>query len=51
MGSPLATLKTVMRDQSTAALPFGVSLMTWGNALCWSLYGLILAQDPMVRIN
>eukprot|EP01031_Cornospumella_fuschlensis_P038608 gene38608-46936_t len=48
MGSPLATLKTVIRDQSTAALPFGVSLMTWGNALSWSLYGLILAQDPMI---
>eukprot|EP01039_Chlorochromonas_danica_P003937 gene3938-4305_t len=48
MGSPLATLRTVVRDRSTASLPFGISLMTWGNALCWTLYGFLVADDIML---
>ena len=48
MGSPLATLSTVIREKSTASMPFGTSLMTWGNAISWSLYGLMIANDPMV---
>ena len=47
-GSPLATLKTVIRDKSTASLPFPTSLATWCNAFSWSLYGLMIAHDPMI---
>lgn len=48
MGSPLATLSTVIRDKSTESMPFGTSLATWCNACSWSLYGLIVAKDFMV---
>lgn len=48
MGSPLATLRTVIRDRSTSAMPFGISLATWLNAISWSLYGLLIADDVMV---
>ena len=51
MGSPLATLRTVIRDRCTASMPFNTSLMAWCNALSWTLYGLIIANDVMVRIN
>ena len=47
-GSPLATLQTVIRDRSTASLPFPTSLATWCNAFSWSLYGLMIAHDPMI---
>ena len=48
MGSPLATLKTVIATKSTEALPFYFSLMTFGNALSWSLFGVVVAKDPLV---
>ena len=38
-GSPLATLGTVLKNKSTAALPFANSFTTWLNALCWFSYG------------
>jgi solute carrier family 50 (sugar transporter) len=47
-GSPLATVKTVIRDKSTAALPFATSLTTWLNALSWASYGCLVAHDPMI---
>jgi len=47
-GSPLATLKTVVKDKSTASLPFLPSLTTWLNALSWASYGLLVAHDPMI---
>jgi len=50
MGSPLSTLRTVINERSTSSLPFFTSLTTFGNALSWSLYGLIIAHDPMVYI-
>lgn len=50
MGSPLATLSTVVREQSTNAMPFTTSLLTWGNAFSWSLYGLVIADDKMVSV-
>jgi hypothetical protein len=49
VGSPLATLQTVIREKSTTSMPFLSSLTGWCNALSWSLYGLVLAKDPMVR--
>ncbi len=48
MGSPLATLGTVLKEKSTAALPFYPSLMTFFNALSWSLYGLLVSKDPLI---
>ena len=50
MGSPLATLKTVLTERSTASLPFFTSVTTWLNALSWMLYGSLIANDPMVII-
>ena len=48
MGSPLATLKTVLTDKSTASLPFWTSISGWINSLSWLAYGIIIANDPMV---
>merc|ERR1711871_224847 len=47
-GSPLATLGTVLMEKSTAALPFMNSFSTWLNALCWVLYGTLIAHDVMI---
>jgi solute carrier family 50 protein (sugar transporter) len=47
-GSPLATVGTVLKDKSTAALPFLTSFTTWMNAFSWSLYGILIANDPMI---
>jgi solute carrier family 50 protein (sugar transporter) len=48
MGSPLATLKTVISSKSTESLPLGTSLVTAANALSWTLYGILVAQDKMI---
>jgi len=48
MGSPLATLKTVIQSRSTAALPFPTSFMGFCNSLSWSAYGLLVANDVMI---
>jgi solute carrier family 50 protein (sugar transporter) len=47
-GSPLATVGTIIRDKSTAALPFLNSFTTWLNALTWLLYGSLIAHDVMI---
>ena len=47
-GSPLATLGTVLKNKSTAALPFANSFTTWLNALCWFSYGILVAHDIMI---
>lgn len=49
-GSPLVTLRTVIKDKSTAALPLFTSTAGWLNSCSWSLYGFLVANDPMVRI-
>ena len=48
MGSPLATLGTVLKERSTAALPLYPSLFTWCNAASWSVYGLLISKDVMI---
>jgi solute carrier family 50 (sugar transporter) len=48
MGSPLATLQTVIRDKSTASLPLVPSAMSFFNSYSWMLYGFLIANDPMV---
>ena len=42
-------MSTVIRDRSTASLPFTTSFATWCNALSWSAYGLLVAHDIMVN--
>lgn len=48
MGSPLATLKTVIETKNTSAMPFATSLATFFNAASWTGYGFLVANDPMV---
>jgi solute carrier family 50 (sugar transporter) len=50
MGSPLATLATVIREKSTNSLPFSTSVATFFNALSWSLYGVLEANDAIVYV-
>ncbi len=49
-GSPLATLKTVLKTKSTEALPFLTSFMMFCNAIAWSSYGILLAKDPFITV-
>lgn len=51
MGAPLATLGNVIRDKSTASLPFNSSLMSFFNSLSWTLYGYMVANDVVVRTS
>ena len=48
MASPLAVLRTDIRDRSTAALPFLPSLATFCSAASWFAYGLVVADNPMI---
>lgn len=48
LASPLATLKTVIETKSTNSLPFWTSVNTWCNGLAWSLFGLLVMNDPFV---
>jgi hypothetical protein len=49
-GSPLAVINTVLKEKSTAALPFWTSLVTWLNTFSWVLYGWIVAHDSMILL-
>jgi uncharacterized protein with PQ loop repeat len=44
-GSPLASIQTVIREKSTASLPFVLSHVLWANNLSWILYGYLVAND------
>mmetsp|Transcript_30359 Transcript_30359/g.30858 ORF Transcript_30359/g.30858 Transcript_30359/m.30858 type:complete len:207 (-) Transcript_30359:47-667(-) len=50
MGSPLATLRNVISERSTISMPFSLSLSAWMNALSWLMYGLIVANDPIIYL-
>ena len=50
LGSPLATLGTVIREKSTASLPFTTTLFMTLNALSWMSYGLLITHDFMVSV-
>ena len=47
-GSPLAVMRTVIKDKSTAALPFSTSFVIWLNSISWLLYGLLVAHDILI---
>jgi solute carrier family 50 (sugar transporter) len=48
MASPLAAMGTVLRDRSTASMPFATSALTTLNVLVWLVYGLVVADDIMI---
>jgi solute carrier family 50 protein (sugar transporter) len=49
-GSPLAVIRTVIKDKSTASLPFFTSIITWINNLSWVLFGLVVVHDPYIYV-
>ncbi len=49
-GSPLAVMRTVIMEKSTATMPFPTSFVTWLNNLSWVLFGYIVVHDPYVYI-
>ena len=47
-GSPLAVIRTVIRDETTDAMPFKTSFFFFLNAISWLCYGLFVSNDIMV---
>lgn len=47
-GGPLSALKTVLRDKSTASLPFPMAIATFANCSLWFSYGVLVAHDPYI---
>jgi hypothetical protein len=43
-------IQVIIEEKSTASMPFATSMATFLNALCWSLYGVIEVNDPIVYI-
>eukprot|EP00055_Hartaetosiga_balthica_P003580 m.8304 g.8304 ORF g.8304 m.8304 type:complete len:303 (+) comp3078_c0_seq1:225-1133(+) len=50
MASPLATIKTVIKEKSTRALPFAISFATLLNASSWTMYGSLVMGDPLIWV-
>ncbi|EGD77807.1 hypothetical protein PTSG_08897 [Salpingoeca rosetta] len=50
MASPLATIRTVLAEKSTKAMPFATSLATFFNGACWSGYGFVVMGDPLIWV-
>jgi len=48
--SPLAVMKTVIKEKSTESMPFVVTLATSLNCMAWGAYGFLVAHDPYVII-
>jgi len=46
--SPLAVLRTVIREKSTASLPWFTSVVIWFNSVSWLLYGKLVADDFLI---
>ena len=46
--SPLAVVRTVIKDKSTASLPFFTSLVIWFNTTSWLFYGYLVADDVLI---
>ncbi len=47
-GAPLAVIRTVIRDKSTASIPFSSSAFMWVNNIGWTAYGYCIAHDVMI---
>ena len=50
MASPLATVGTVIREKSTAAMPLQVSLAMTVNGTAWGCYGWFVQNDPYIYL-
>ncbi|GAB5364344.1 hypothetical protein AAMO2058_000961600 [Amorphochlora amoebiformis] len=48
LSSPLAVMGKVIKDKSTAALPFGPSIAGFLNASAWTAYGSLVAMDTYI---
>lgn len=46
--SPLATVRSVIEERSTASMPFETSLLMFLSAISWVLYGTIVVYDPVI---
>jgi solute carrier family 50 protein (sugar transporter) len=49
-GAPLATIKIVLKEQSTETMPFVISLTAWLSSVAWCLYGSLVVFDWHVLI-
>jgi len=47
---PLTTIKTVLKEKSTASLPFAFTMATIVNCVAWTGYGALVINDPLVYI-
>lgn len=43
-GSPLATIRRIMRTKSTASMPFTLCLANFFNSVCWVVYAIIVVD-------
>jgi len=50
-GSPLSTIKTVIKNKSTRSMPFPTSALFFLNALFWTLYGLQVSDSMIYGPN
>ena len=50
MSSPLAVIRTVIKDKSTAALPFITSAAVFFNSSTWFGYGYLVADNPLIYV-
>lgn len=51
MGSPLSTVYTVVKEKKTNSMPFLTSLASFFNSLSWTLYGYLIALDPLLWMS
>lgn len=49
-GSPLAVIKTVIYEKSTASLPFLTSFISWLNCIIWVIYGYYIIYDVIILV-
>lgn len=45
---PLASMQTVLRDRSAAAIPLGFTLFSTVNTSVWLAYGAVVLHDPFI---
>jgi len=50
MASPLVTIGSVVKEQSTQSMPFIVSLAMLMNGISWAAYGWYIANDKYIYI-
>lgn len=48
--SPLSVVRVVIKEKSTASLPFFTSLFIWVASALWTVYGLFIVQDYIIIV-